>query len=649
MKVVLYGAGEQGQATCRSFASYFDLKDYEMVGFMDSNPDKVGKIICEKPVLSLEQVKKMDEVLIFLTIASKKARDEVMDLLSKEGLSDKVFSMDGPMNHFYSNELNVQILIALMKAHGIKKIVANPGTTNISFVGSVQRDPFFEMYSAPDERSAAYIACGLAEESGEPVALSCTGATASRNYLPGLTEAYYRKLPILAITSSQHIGRTEQLYPQMIDRSVIPNDVAKISVNLPTVYSAEDRWDCETKINKVFLEMKRDGGGPAHINLVTTYSRYFTKKTLPIVRCMERFVCGDVLPELKAAKVGIYVGNHKRWSEGLIRAVECFCEKYNAVVISDHTGKYKGRYHVLPSLVCYQEGYYSPCRKMDVMIHIGEITGSYASVTANEVWRVSADGEIKDTYKKLRYVFEMDEQAFFEAYANRDFIEIKENTFLQEWKEEQIKIRNLIPELPFSNIWIAQQMAPNLPQNSVLHLGILNSLRSWNFFDIPETVYGYSNTGGFGIDGCVSTAIGASIANPNQLVFGIIGDLAFFYDMNSLGNYHIGNNLRLVLISNGGGAEFHMYNHPGAILKVDEEPYVAADGHYGNASKKLVRHYAEDLGFEYMCASNKEEFEANLKWFASDKKMDKSIIFEIFTDYQDENDALYKMQNLMNT
>ena len=648
MKVVLYGAGEQGQAICRNFFTIFDCDDYELIGFVDSNPNKIGRIICGKPVLSLAEVKKTEEVLIFLTIASRKARTEVLDLLSREGLADKVFSMDGPMNHFYTNEVNTQILIALLKAHGIKKIVASPGTTNISFVGSVQRDSFFEVYSAADERSAAYIACGLAEESGETVALSCTGATASRNYLPGLTEAYYSKLPVLAITSSQHIGRTNQLYPQMLDRSTIPNDVAKISVNLPTVYSEEDRWDCETKINKVLLEMKRDGGGPAHINLVTSYSRYFTKRTLPDVRCMKRFFEGEELPQLKVAKVGIYVGAHKRWSKGLISVVERFCEKYNAVVISDHTGNYRGKYHVLPSLVCYQEGYYSPCRKMDVMIHIGEITGSYASVKPNEVWRVSPDGEIKDTYKKLRYVFQMEEQTFFESYINIDSVKQKENTYIQEWKEEQAAIRRRIPELPFSNIWIAQQMAPHLPQNCVLHMGILNSLRSWNFFEVPKTVYGHSNTGGFGIDGCVSTAMGASLANPDKLVFGIVGDLAFFYDMNSLGNYHIGNNLRLILINNGGGAEFHMYNHPGAILKVNEEPYVAADGHYGDASAKLVRHYAQDLGFEYMCASNKEEFEVNVKKFISSEKMEKSIIFEIFTDCSDESDALYKMRNLMN-
>lgn len=98
------------------------------------------------------------------------------------------------MEYYYTEEKNIQMLIYLMKAHGIKKVIASPGTTNVTFVASIQQDSFFEIYSVADERSAAYMACGLAAESGEPVALSCTGATASRNYVPGLTEAFYRKL-----------------------------------------------------------------------------------------------------------------------------------------------------------------------------------------------------------------------------------------------------------------------------------------------------------------------------------------------------------------------------------------------------------------------------------------------------------------------
>ena len=81
----------------------------------------------------------------------------------------------------YSDELNVQVLIALLKAHGITNVVVSPGGTNVSLVGSLQQDGFFRLFSAVDERHGAYMACGIAIETGRPVVLSCTGATASRN------------------------------------------------------------------------------------------------------------------------------------------------------------------------------------------------------------------------------------------------------------------------------------------------------------------------------------------------------------------------------------------------------------------------------------------------------------------------------------
>ena len=101
------------------------------------------------------------------------------------------------MNSFYCDDKSIQILISLLKQNNIKKVIASPGTTNLGFVASIKRDSFFEIYSCVDERAACYMAGGLAVESGEPVVITCTGATASRNYYPGLTEAYYRKIPIL--------------------------------------------------------------------------------------------------------------------------------------------------------------------------------------------------------------------------------------------------------------------------------------------------------------------------------------------------------------------------------------------------------------------------------------------------------------------
>lgn len=86
------------------------------------------------------------------------------------------------------------------------------------------------------------------------------------------------------------------------------------------------------------------------------------------------------------------------------------------------------------------------------------------------------------------------------------------------------------------------------------------------FFELPHGTKSASNVGGFGTDGSLSAVIGASLINPNNLYFCVLGDLAFFYDINSLGNRHIGKNLRILLVNNGKGCEFTHYLNPGHIL-----------------------------------------------------------------------------------
>ncbi|WP_372776557.1 thiamine pyrophosphate-binding protein [Mangrovibacterium sp.] len=541
---------------------------------------------------------------------------------------------------YYTDEKQTQVLIMLLKKHGIKKVIASPGATNVTFVGSIQHDPFFEIYSSVDERSAAYIACGLAAESGEPVVISCTGATSSLNYMPGLTEAYYRKLPILAVTSTQAVSKVGHHVAQVTDRSSLPNDVAKLSVNLPIVKDEDDLWDCEIKVNKAILELTRAGGGPVHINLPTSYSKSYDVKELPNYRVINRIVPTGTFPELKNGKIAIFIGAHATFSQSQTEAIDRFCETNNAVVFCDHTSGYKGKFRLLFALAAGQQMLDKTELRPDVLIHIGEITGDYYTfgISGKEVWRVSEDGEIRDTFRKLRYVFEMPEQTFFDYYAKTG--NAQTNSYFGQCQIVLDTLRDKIPDLPFSNVWLASKMAHRIPENSTIHFGILNSLRSWNFFDLPQTVTSSSNVGGFGIDGGVSSLIGASLANKNKLYFGVIGDLAFFYDMNVLGNRHVGNNLRILLVNNGVGTEFRQFNHPASQHGEDANRFIAAAGHFGNKSAALVKHYTQELGFEYICANNQIEFEKIYERFLSPNATEKPMLFEVFTNNKDESDAL---------
>lgn len=552
------------------------------------------------------------------------------------------------MEFHYTCERNAQIIISLMKANGIRKVVISPGSTNQTLVISLQNDSFFQLFSSVDERSAAYMACGMAAESGEPVVLSCTGATASRNYYPGLTEAYYRKLPVLTITSTQSPSKIGHNVAQVIDRSQQANDLVVKSEHIQFVDTQDDEFDVTIKVNRALHALTSNGGGPVHLNLETRYSPEFSIENIDNVRHISYFGYEDKLPDIPQGKIAVFVGNHRPMSNGLTQAIDSFCGKYDAVVFCDHTSNYKGKYRVFNGAVGAQKQYHSKVCEVDLLIHMGDVSGGYdvmRAFTSQNEWRVCEDGKTCDKFQHLSSVFAVSEEYFFSYYTSN--AGEKKHSFLDEChKECDFVIKNM-PSLPLSNMWIAQQLSSNLPQGCSLHLGILNSLRSWNFFDVPQSVTVFSNTGGFGIDGNISATIGASLVSPEKLFFLVLGDLAFFYDLNSLGNRHVGKNIRILLVNNGLGVEFRNPPHPCNKFGEDADVFLAAAGHNGNKSQLLVKHFAEDLGYRYLSANNKEEFVENAKIFLSGEMSDQPIIFEVFTNKEDEQEAFSLSHNII--
>lgn len=549
----------------------------------------------------------------------------------------------------YTDARNAQLVIALLKEYGIRNIIASPGTTNVPFVYSVQNDSFFKVYSAVDERSAAYMACGMAAESGEPVVLSCTGATASRDYMPGLTEAFYRKLPVLALTSMHFTEDIGNLSTQILDRSVIPNDIARYHTSLEMIENERMAKDEELRINIALSELTRDGGGPVAVQLITDGNYTFSATSLPKVNRINRFLPEKISewPELPDnAKIAVLLGAHRTFSATESEMLEHFVETHDAVVFSDISSGYHGKFAFGSALACIQLQN-NPIRSAfepDLVIHVGEMTGDYNTMgfltgLNCPVWRVSLDGEFRQHFARLENVFQCSNEFFFSHYASNKHVE---SGYRTKWENYDIQLRKRMPEFPFSNIWMAQQLHSMIPAGSIVHSAILSSLSSWDYFPLSKDVRSSANVGGFGIDGCTSTLIGASLSS-HELCFCITGDLAFFYDMNSLGCREIGPNLRILLINNGLGMTFKLSNHVGSQIGPSANIFIAAEGH--NAAAKSVtgnqspaRAWAESLGFKYLSASSKEEFNAAKDIFTS-KDSEAPILFECFTHEEDERTA----------
>ena len=157
---------------------------------------------------------------------------------------------------------------------------------------------------------------------------------------------------------------------------------------------------------------------------------------------------------------------------------------------------------------------------------------------------------------------------------------------------------------------------------------------------MPDGVESVCNVGGFGIDGCVSSIIGAALANPEKLFIGVVGDLAFYYDANILLNKKLPKNVRLIVVNNGRGIEFRNYCHPASqAFGIGADPYVAASGHFGNQTNSTILNLCESANIDYYRVDDKKSFKRIEKIFLREE-LDKAIIIEAITVPEDESLAL---------
>jgi 2-succinyl-5-enolpyruvyl-6-hydroxy-3-cyclohexene-1-carboxylate synthase len=537
---------------------------------------------------------------------------------------------------------NLQILIALLKEHGISHLVISPGSRMKDFAFSVESDPFFTCYSVVDERSAAYFALGLAQELDRSVGIVCTSSTATCNYLPGITEAFYQGVPLVVMTGDKDPCYLGQMEDQMIQQIGIYDRVVRKSVTLPVVNNDEDFWYCERLINEVLLELNHRGCGPVHINVpIIQHSQALTVNKLPEVNCIKRIslledtqlLQNKVLELEKSQKILIIAGqNSAAHAKEIEPYIQIFFEQFNCVIHTEHMANLR-----LPgTLNCTFVGNMINSKTFDellpdIIISFGGNIGVYGlkgMLREKKInhWLINENGNVIDAFKNLTTVFECTPAQFFAYFTEQGDAGIKSGkTYYNSWNNIYKQIS--IPELPYSNVFVIQYFLSLMPENSLLHLSILNSIRISHFFELPLNTHVYANIGTDGIDGCMSTFLGqANISD--RLSFLIIGDLSFFYDMSAIRIRHIKNNVRILLINNGGGGEFYIGPRPATL-----------DAHIAAKHNTNAQGWIESVGFTYISAQNKEDYMSCLGQFVKPES-DRPIVFEVFTDMKTDADTV---------
>ena len=548
----------------------------------------------------------------------------------------------------YSNIPGVQILVSLLKQYNIKHLVISPGTRNTALVHSVENDDFFTCYSVVDERSAGFFALGLAESLQQPVCVSCTAATATCNYMPAIKEAFERNIQLVALTADQDTYSKFNMGDQNINQTNMYERYVKYAVDVPKIENENDYWYFNRSVNEALTKTIKEKG-PVQINFRMHYGldelSYFPENELRQARYIETLDKNNIdwkktADFLKNKKVLFFCGSDNEEPELVKKEFEKLRKKINMVVLAEYYSNLLDESLINPSIM--GETYVNKEINglvPDLIIMTGSVIYSPIKSkgkifkSAKQTWQISEDGRLNDGFRNVKRIYKTTTLEFLKNINESiESNEIYSEEFSKNW-ERIIKLVQF-PELEFTHFNTIKKFAEKIPENSLIHMSVLDAIRISNYFKLPSTTKCFANIGADGIDGALSTFLGQA-SLTKDLAFLLIGDLSLMYDMNGINN-NIPSNVRILVINNYAGAEFHKNFGLERIPSLNE--HIAA-GH--TTTMKDVTSISNLL---YVSAKNEKELEDGLEQLM--KKSEQPIVLEVFTDADKDAKKLKEFWNL---
>ncbi|WP_316932631.1 2-succinyl-5-enolpyruvyl-6-hydroxy-3-cyclohexene-1-carboxylic-acid synthase [Anditalea andensis] len=533
--------------------------------------------------------------------------------------------------------------MAIVAKSGIHQAILSPGSRCAPLTLAFARHKDIHCRTISDERSAAFIALGMAQQLDKAVVLVCTSGSAALNYAPAVAEAYFQQVPLLIITADRPKEWIDQWDGQTIRQENIYGNHVKGSFNFPDEFSHPDKvWHAHRISNEAIKLAQTYPYGPVHINIPLREPFYPTKEEQydyeqPHILYSEitgiTVLTEDDKIKLKHAlssfkKILIVPGQHK--PDDLLKSLlDQAIDGDQGVLVADGISNMSSinsityHDHFLPYHASHET--YKP----DLIISFGKsiISKSLKRFLRNsgaEHWHIQENGYLPDTYQSLAIHIKTHPIDFFNFFIkNATAIDVN---FKDSWTLADQKVADNIGEIlkqvDFGEYKSFYKILPHLPSSSKLHLSNSMGVRYYNFLGAKSPTYEViCNRGTSGIDGSNSTAVGCAFTTKDPITL-ITGDMAFFYDRNAFWHNYSMPNLRIIIMNNHAGGIFRLIEGPSDQPELEEffETRQALD----------AEHLCRELGFKYFRAENEQTLDEVMKIF-----FHKSVhpqILEVFSD-----------------
>ena len=534
----------------------------------------------------------------------------------------------------YPKKELAQLVIAACHQFEIDTVVISPGSRNAPLTVGFSNHKDFKTISLVDERSAAFFALGIAQQTKRPVAVLCTSGSALLNYYPAIAEAFYSNIPLVVISADRPKHLIDIGDGQTIRQENVFENHILFSANLIENPRFKAR---NSQLLGEALQVATSNQGPVHINVPFDEPLYETVKTLenfhfPHISMssvdnshVNYSFFGDVW---NAAKKKIILVGVNYPDEKINELMHFYADDSSVLILTETTSNlhHKNVVDAIDQLIFSLSDAEFKALQPEVLITFGGMVISkkvkqfLRKYPPKHHWDIDSK-KATNTFFCLTQFIQQDPIAFFETFHKQ--VNKVATDYQQKWlrlrDEKRAKHHGYLSTIEHSDFKVFEQVLESIPAHSNLQVSNSAIIRYAQLFSIKKSINVFCNRGTSGIDGSTSTAIGAAFSSEKQTVF-ITGDLSFFYDSNALWNAHIPANFRIIIINNSGGGIFKIIPGPSTTN---------ATAYFETPHCLTAENLCKMYGFDYQVAATTENVQNELQGFYTPSEKPK--ILEIFT------------------
>jgi 2-succinyl-5-enolpyruvyl-6-hydroxy-3-cyclohexene-1-carboxylate synthase len=543
-------------------------------------------------------------------------------------------------NIFWSN-----LFIDFLISQGLKSACISPGSRSTPLTIVTATNKSIKSFPIIDERSSAFFALGLSKSANKPTLIITTSGTAVAELYPAIIEAYQNRIPLIVCTADRPSYLRFTGSNQTINQNKIFQNHIRFSADIPSM-------DINKRNIKKFLSIVYQGIeiclqkniGPVHFNfqfekpfepdsptdkISFSLIDYSNKKLSEIVRKEYKFIKTDL--EFEFDSINLITIGSGNFGLKFISLLNKFSKSLNVPIFADFSSGLRSNSLQLDNLIynydsLLRNSEFQNFFKPKNVIHFGRNITSTALedfLVKSKSKRIIVNdfGDRFDSTKKGKLI-KSEPIIFMKSLFDKNLKKNSEHSISKmlslDSQVEEIKSDNFSNR--FSEVTIINIFIKKIPDNSAIFIGNSLPIRDFDFFvsSTGKKIDIFTNRGASGIDGLISTAAGIC-KNIKKTTYLILGDLSFYYDMNSLLSVKKFNiPLKILIINNNGGRIFE-------YLPINNYKNVYND-FFLTPTKIDFKKVAESFSIQYYLCDNLQNFEKNLDLT---NKLKSSVILEV--------------------